>query len=136
MSFIFCFVKSRIYLFLLVFFTHAFMCLLSVSGIYRFIQLCCCLHWQLIDSSQVKLFLGMFNVLSQIVKGGVCQILRLQGLNVLELQCVMCWQTMIKTFSLVLDLLKVCLCAKLELSVIQDLLCKSAWLDRLRIRLN
>ena len=29
-----------------------------------------------------------------------CQILRLQELNVLELQCVMCWQTMIKTQSL------------------------------------
>ena len=36
---------------------------------------------------------------------------------------------MIKTFSLVLDLLKVCLCIKLELSVWQDLLCKSTWLD-------
>ena len=33
-----CFVKSRIYFVLLVFFTHAFMCLLSVSGIYRLIQ--------------------------------------------------------------------------------------------------
>ena len=43
---------------------------------------------------------------------------------------------MIKMFSLVLDLLKVCLCVKLELSVLQDLLCKSVWLDRLRIRLN
>ena len=40
----FCFVKSRIYFILLVFSTHAFMCLLSVSGIYKFIQLCCCLH--------------------------------------------------------------------------------------------
>ena len=43
---------------------------------------------------------------------------------------------MIKMFSPVLDLLKVCLCVKLESSVLQDLLCKSAWLDRLRIRLN
>ena len=33
----FCFVKSRIYFVLLVFSTDAFMCLLSVSGIYRFI---------------------------------------------------------------------------------------------------
>ena len=40
---------------------------------------------------------------------------------------------MIKTFSLILDLLKVCLCVKLESSVLQDLLCKSAWLDRSRI---
>ena len=47
----FCFVKSRIYFILLVFSTHTFMCLLSVLGIYRFIQSCCCLHWQLIDST-------------------------------------------------------------------------------------
>ena len=40
---------------------------------------------------------------------------------------------MIKTFSLVLDLLKVCLCVKLESSVLQDLLCKSAWLNQSRI---
>ena len=45
------FVKSRSYFVLLVFSTHAFMCLLSVSGIYRLIQSCCCLHLQLIDSS-------------------------------------------------------------------------------------
>ena len=43
---------------------------------------------------------------------------------------------MIKTFSLVLDLLKVCLFVKLESSVLQDLLCKFAWLDRSRIRLD
>ena len=43
---------------------------------------------------------------------------------------------MIKTFSLVLDLLKVCLCVKLESSVLQDLLYKFAWLDRSRIRLD
>ena len=43
---------------------------------------------------------------------------------------------MIKMFSLVLDLLKVYLCVKLESSVLQDLLCKSVWLDRLRIRLD
>ena len=51
MSFILCFVKSRMYLVLLVFSTHAFMCLLSVLGIYKLIQSCCCLYWQLIDSS-------------------------------------------------------------------------------------
>ena len=56
------------------------------------------------------------------------------GLNVLELHCVM--QTMIKTFNLILDLLKVCLSVKLESSVLQDLLCKSAWLDRSRINLE
>ena len=58
------------------------------------------------------------------------------GTNVLELQFVLCWQTMIKTFSLILDLLKVCLCVKLESSVLQDLLCKSAELDQLKIRLK
>ena len=39
-------------------------------------------------------------------------------------------------FSLVLDLLKVCLSIKLELSVLQDLLCKSTWLNWLKIRLE
>ena len=43
---------------------------------------------------------------------------------------------MIKTFNLVLDLLKVCLSVKLESSVLQDLLCKSVWLDRSKIRLD
>ena len=43
---------------------------------------------------------------------------------------------MIKTFSLVLDLLKVCLSVKLELSVLQNLLCKYAWLDQSKIRLD
>ena len=43
---------------------------------------------------------------------------------------------MIKTFSLVLDLVKVCLSVKLESSVLQDLLCKSTWLDRSKIRLD
>ena len=38
------------------------------------------------------------------------------GTSVLELQCVLCWQTMIKTLSLGLGLLKVCLFVKLELS--------------------
>ena len=41
---ILCFVKSKIYFVLLVFCTHAFMCLLSVSGIYRLIQSCFCLY--------------------------------------------------------------------------------------------
>ena len=49
--------KSRIYFFLLVFSIHAFMCLLSVSGIYRLIPSFCCLHLQVIDSSQVELLL-------------------------------------------------------------------------------
>ena len=39
-------------------------------------------------------------------------------------------------FSLILDLLKVCLCVKLKSSVLQDLLCKSTRLDRSKIRLE
>ena len=39
-------------------------------------------------------------------------------------------------FSLVLDLLKVCLIVMMELCVLQDLLCKSTWLNRLKIRLD
>ena len=50
------------------------------------------------------------------------------GLNVLELQFVML-ANHDQNFSLVLDLLKVCLCVQSESSVLQDLLCKSAWLD-------
>ena len=49
--FILCYVKSRIYFVLLLFSTHGFMCLLSVSGIYRLIQSCCYLYLQLIDGS-------------------------------------------------------------------------------------
>ena len=45
------YVKSRIYFVLLVFFTHAFKYLLSVTEIYKLIRSCCCLHLQLIDSS-------------------------------------------------------------------------------------
>ena len=54
---------------------------------------------------------------------------KILGTNVLELQFVLCWQTMIKT-SLGLDLLKVCLFVKLESSVLQDLLDKFARLDQ------
>ena len=54
MSLFLCYVKSRSHFILLVFFTQAFICLLSVSGIYRLIQSCCCLHLQLIDNNQVE----------------------------------------------------------------------------------
>ena len=47
---VYVYVKSRIYFILLVFSTHVFMCLLSVTGICKLIQSCCCLHLQLIDS--------------------------------------------------------------------------------------
>ena len=43
---------------------------------------------------------------------------------------------MIKMFSLVLDLLKVRLFVKLESSKLQDLLCKFAWFNQSRIRLD
>ena len=58
------------------------------------------------------------------------------GLNVLKFQFVMLANHDQNVFSPVLDLLKVCLYVKLESSVLQDLLCKFAWLDQLRIRLN
>ena len=59
------------------------------------------------------------------------------GLNVLELQFVILAnhvQNILVFFFL--DLLKVCLYVKLESSVLQDLLCKSVWLDRSKIRLD
>ena len=58
------------------------------------------------------------------------------GLNVLKFQFVMLANHDQNVFSLVLDLLKVCLYVKLESSVLQDLLCKSVWLDQSKIRLN
>ena len=57
-------------------------------------------------------------------------------LNVLELQFLMLANHDQNVFVIVLDLLKVCLYVKLESSVLQDLLCKSARLDRSRIRLD
>ena len=48
---VYVYVKSKIYFVSLVFSTHAFMCLLSVTGIYKLILSYCCLHLQLIDSS-------------------------------------------------------------------------------------
>ena len=58
------------------------------------------------------------------------------GLNVLELQFVILANHDQNILVFVLDLLKVCLYVKLESSVLQDLLCKFAWLDRSRIRLD
>ena len=58
------------------------------------------------------------------------------GLNVLELQFVMLANHNQNVLVFVLDLLKVCLCVKLKSSVLQNLLVKFAWLDRLRIRLD
>ena len=146
----FVFVKSRSYFVLLVFSKHAFMCLLSVSGIYSLIQSCCCLHQHLVDSSQVELFIRHFIVmgyfvtlsifvlvcvLSRIAKKGVCQVLRNQELmyqNFIMYMLANHDQNIQSRFWL----LKVCLCVKLKLSVLQDLMCKSAKLDRLKIRLD
>ena len=58
------------------------------------------------------------------------------GTNVLELQFVLCWQTMIKTQSLGLGLLKVCFFVKLESSDCRTYWTKSARLDRSKIRLD
>ena len=52
------------------------------------------------------------------------------GTNVLELQFVLYWQTMIKTLSLGLGLLKVCLFVKLESSDCKIYWTKSTRLDR------
>ena len=48
---VYVYVKSKIYFISLVFSTHAFICLLSVTRIYRLILSYCCLYLQLIDSS-------------------------------------------------------------------------------------
>ena len=50
-------------------------------------------------------------------------------LNVLELHFVM----LANHDQNVLELLKVCFCVKLESSVLQDLLCKFAWLNRSKL---
>ena len=58
------------------------------------------------------------------------------GTNVLELQFVLCWKTMIKTLSLGLGLLKVCLFVKLKSSDCRICWTTFARLDRLKIRLD
>ena len=119
----FCFVKSRIYFILLVFSTHTFMCLLSVSGIYRFIQSYCCLHWQLIDSSKVELFIGLFcnfehfNFVMCFVID--CQRGSLLGSKILRTKCIRISMCSVlanydKNLESIFRLLKVYLCVKLE----------------------
>ena len=56
------------------------------------------------------------------------------GTNVLELQFVMCWQTMIKTYNLGLGLLKVSLLVKLESSDCRNYWTKFARLNRSKIK--
>ena len=57
------------------------------------------------------------------------------GTNALELQFVLCWQTMIKTYSLGLGLLKVCLFVKLESIDCRIYWTKFAMLDRQKLDL-
>ena len=58
------------------------------------------------------------------------------GTNILKLQFVLYWQTMIKTYSLGLDLLKVCLLVKLESSDCKNYWTKSTRLDQSKIKLD
>ena len=67
--------------------------------------------------------------------------LLLLGSKTLETKCIrtlfcICWQTMIKTFSLDLDLLKVCFNVSLESSNCRKLLFNSTRLDQLKNRLD
>ena len=67
-----------------------------------------------------------------------CQRGSLLGSKILGTKCIrtlfcICWQTIIKTFSLGLDLLKVCFNVSLKLSNCRKLLFNSARLDRSKI---
>ena len=55
------------------------------------------------------------------------------GLNVFELQFIMLENHNQNVLVFVLDLLKVCLHVKLESSGLQDLMCKSVWLNRSKV---
>ena len=70
-----------------------------------------------------------------------CQRGTLLGSKTLGTKCIrtsfcICWQTMIKTMSLGLGLLKVCLSVSLNRVFCRNLLSKTARLDRSKIRLN
>ena len=58
------------------------------------------------------------------------------GANVLKLQYVICWQTMIKTLNLGLGLLKVWFNVKLESNNCRNYYSKFARLDQSKIRLD
>ena len=67
--------------------------------------------------------------------------LLLLGSKTLGTKCIrtsfcVCWQTMIKTMSLGLSLIKVCLSVSLNQVFCMNLLCKTARLDRSKVRLN
>ena len=132
MSLFLCYVKSKTYFVLLVFSTHVFMRLLSVSGIYRLIQSCYCLHLQLIDDSWVEFVvlgniyvMGCFYVtlstlfslcfVTDCQRGGLLVSKEL-GTNVLELHFVMLAnhdQNVLVLFRLAQSM---CFYVKLELS--------------------
>ena len=139
-----CYVKSRSHFILLVFSTHAFMCLLSVTGIYKLIQSCCCLQLQLIDGSQVEFVvlgnifvMGCFYVtLSNLFS--LCFVTNCQrgsllgskelGTNVLKLHFVMLAnhdQNILVLFRLAQTCSKSVLLCKVGIELLQNLLCKS-----------
>ena len=76
-------------------------------------------------------FSALVKSVSTLIKFALCIMLgsKTLGTNVLELQFILCWQTMIKTWSLGLDLLKVCLFVKLESSDCRTYWTKSARFD-------
>ena len=142
--FILCYVKLKSYFVLLVFSTHAFIHLLSVLGIYRLIQLCCYLHLQLIDGSQVEFVvlgnifvMGCFYVtLSNLFS--LCFVTNCQrgsllgskelGTNVLKLHFVMLAnhdQNILVLFRLAQTCSKSVLLCKVGIELLQNLLCKS-----------
>ena len=78
-----------------------------------------------------QLFASAFSICSLLNCGGSNLLgFKILKTNVLELQFVLCWKTMIKIQSLGLGLLKVCLFVKLELSDCRIYWTKYARLDR------
>ena len=119
-----------------IFHTCVYAFCLVFQEIYRLIQSCCCLHLQLIDRlnciwaiCNFEHFMVVMCFVTDCQRGRLLGSKTL-GTNVLELQFVLCWQTMIKTQSLGLGLLKVCLFVKLELSDCRTYWTKSARLDQ------
>ena len=127
------------------------MCLLSVSGIYRLIQSCCYLHWQLMDGSWLNCFWAslmfnglfcnfeLFNFVRYFVTN--CQRGSLLSSKTLGTKCIrisICNvlanhdQNLESRFRL----LKVCLVVKLESSVCRIYWTKSTRLNRSKIGLD
>ena len=85
------------------------------------------------ETSEEKLFTKARQVARRLQIDSLTALLgsKTLGTDVIEFQFLMCWQTMIKTSSLGLGLLKVCLFVKLESSDCKIYRTKSARLDRL-----